>query len=170
MTSIRRQTEDGVRAGAEVDRLLETASRSALQRKSRPSTTGGSRWSVLDPVEALHREEGHWGELCELYLQRLDVATEDDERAKLLLRTGTILCEQLDDAPQALEAFTEALIHEPADEAIVIALEAVANALSAWEFVVQAVTARLDDDPGDARASPLRALGALDQTVPRTAS
>lgn len=152
MTSTRRETEDGVRAAAEVDRLLETtASRASFMRKSRPSVTGTQRWSILDPVEALHREAGHWGELCELYLQRLDVAKGDAERAKLLRRTGTILCEQLDDAPQALEAFTEALIHEPQDEPTVIALEALANGLSAWESVVQSVASRLDDDPGGVR-------------------
>ncbi len=154
MTSTRNGTgepEDTVRAAAEVDRLLETASRNVVARKSRPSMAGGQRWSVLDPVEALHREAGHWGELCELYLQRLDVATGDAERAKLLRRTGTILCEQLDDAPQALEAFTEALIHEPEDEPTLIALEALANALSAWESVVRDVAARLDADPGGVR-------------------
>jgi tetratricopeptide (TPR) repeat protein len=150
LNSTRRPADEGARAGAEVDRLLDTASRAAFARASRPSLPGGRR-SVLDPVEALHREAGHWGELCELYLQRLDVATGDAERAKLLRRIGTILCEQLEDPAQALDAFTEALIHEPDDEPTVIALEAVANALAAWEALVKAVVARLDDDPGGAR-------------------
>src|SRR5262249_54076897 len=53
------------------------------------------------------------------------------------------MCEELDDAPQALDAFVEALLLEPTDEPTAIALEAIANALGSWESIVRAVDAGL---------------------------
>ncbi|HEY2518259.1 MAG TPA: hypothetical protein VGI39_45635, partial [Polyangiaceae bacterium] len=130
-----------------IDELLElTAHKSETRRHS---TMAAGADSLEDSLEARYRNEKRWSDLVEVYLQRIAVTRAPAERAELLRRIGTVMLEELDDAPQALDAFLEALLLEPHHDATVIAVEALADGLSRWEGVVEEVERSLGHDDED---------------------
>jgi tetratricopeptide (TPR) repeat protein len=88
--------------------------------------------SVWDAVESRYRDEGHWADLVEMYLQRVEGAREDGEKVALFKKIGDVLRVELEDPQQALDAYVEALLLDPGDAETVGAIESLARTHGWW--------------------------------------
>jgi tetratricopeptide (TPR) repeat protein len=118
--------------------------RPPVVRADRPMPRTKRPPAVLDAVETRLRDAGQWTELVELYLQRIEGTRAPGEKAELLRRIGGAMRDGLKDAPQALDAFVEALLLEPRDEDTGLAVEELARAQKGWRQLVESVASQLD--------------------------
>jgi tetratricopeptide (TPR) repeat protein len=113
--------------GGEEKRAERAKQGDASADRSGERRRGGPRFSLLDAVEAGYRREGHWEDLIELYLKRLESASEPTERAALLKRIGFAFRDGMNDPEQAFDALLEVFRLDPLDEAAAAALEQAAR-------------------------------------------
>jgi tetratricopeptide (TPR) repeat protein len=92
---------------------------------------------AFSQLEKLHTAAGRWEPLVELYLARLDTATEVSDRTELLRRIARVFEEHLDDKEQALEALVNALEEDFHDRETARYLERMAQATGKWGDVIQ---------------------------------
>ncbi len=120
---------------------------SGPRRKIRLSTA-----TVRDALAERYEEEGAWEQLVELYLGRIEAASNNGERVELLKRIAEVFLRELDDPAQAHDALLEALVIEPRDGETVEALEGIARRTGKWVSLTGAVETRLETEKDDARA------------------
>jgi tetratricopeptide (TPR) repeat protein len=99
---------------------------------SEPPPLPKSKGSVWDAVESRYRTEGHWSDLVEMYLQRVETANEPREKVDLFKKIGRVLREEMEDAQQSLDAYVEALVLAPRDAEAIDAIESIARAKGWW--------------------------------------
>ena len=104
----------------------------ATQPIGNKSKKRSKKESVWEVVETRYRDEGHWSDLVEMYLQRVEVAKGDDERATLFSKIAAVMEEELDDPKQALDAWVEAFLARPGDEEAVTAIARIATERGWW--------------------------------------
>ncbi|HEY2517996.1 MAG TPA: hypothetical protein VGI39_44300 [Polyangiaceae bacterium] len=128
----------------------------APKRLARP--TSGNRTaaarrqeSVWDAVEEGYRTEGHWGDLVEMYLQRVEGTGDLSVKGELFCRIGQVLRDELEDPQQALDAFVEALLLDPTDASAVEGVEGIARARGWWAELLAALQKELGNVEGRAR-------------------
>lgn len=103
--------------------------------------------SVFDAMELRYEEEGHWEDLIEMYLQRLDAAESGADKAVLFKRIAKAFKEGMGNDPQAYDAMAQAVCMDPLDEDSVIALENVTRKLDRFaDLVERARKAAYEDD------------------------
>ena len=104
----------------------------AAQRGAQMESHERKREGVWDAVEDRYRTEGHWTDLVEMYIQRVEGTGDLDVKGSLFLRIGQVLRDELDDPQQALDAFVEALLLEPHNAEAIEAVEATARDRGWW--------------------------------------
>jgi tetratricopeptide (TPR) repeat protein len=107
-------------------------SAAARRQTEPPASREGKKESVWDAVEDRYKAEGHWNDLLEMYLQRVEGTNDLDVKGSLFLRIGRVLKDELDDPQQALDAFVEALVLEPRNAEALEAVEATARERGWW--------------------------------------
>ena len=115
----------------------------ALDAKPEKSRDGQQKETVWDAVEGRYRDEGHWGDLLEMYLQRVEGTRDLEVKGSLFKRIGEVLRDEMDDPQQALDAFVEALLLDPSDSDAITAIEAIAKERSWWNELLATVKREL---------------------------
>ncbi len=113
-----------------------------------PAGDGG----VFDAIELRYKQDGHWENLIEMYLQRLELAGSQRDKAQLFRRIAAAFRDGMGDDLQAFEALIEAFRIDPHDEAGVLAVEKAARELSRFQDLVAAVATIAIDEKDDVRA------------------
>lgn len=78
---------------------------------------------ALLALDRLAVAAGRWDELLSVLTVRRDLATTEDEKHELLLRTAEVLVDRAPDAAAAIDALTSALSVRPSDHRAIAALE-----------------------------------------------
>ena len=144
-------TEATLAADESIDIQIEIATpkpaRSSIRPKaldSKPEKArDGQKETVWDAVEGRYRDEGHWGDLLEMYLQRVEGTRDLEVKGSLFKRIGEVLRDEMDDPQQALDAFVEALLLDPSDSEAIAAIEAIAKERSWWNELLATVKREL---------------------------
>jgi len=104
-----------------------------------------------DAFEALERAYvglGRWPELLGLYRRRVDVAESDEERVQLLHKAATIQEQKLGERDRAIDAYREALEHDPNDVTATDALDRLLTADERWPELAEHLRFRIDGARG----------------------
>jgi tetratricopeptide (TPR) repeat protein len=111
-------------------------------------------------LERLYERGEQWGELVESLRQRLDAATEADERRRCLVKIARTLAEQLDDVPEAIVAWRTVFDEVGPERGTIRALAALYERANAWSDVADMLDAELSTvDDTEERLAILVRLG-----------
>jgi tetratricopeptide (TPR) repeat protein len=128
-----------------IDVQIDIATPKPTRSTMRPKTVGKreeapkEQETVWDAVEVRYRDEGHWSDLLEMYLQRVEGTRDLEVKSTLFKRIGEVLRDEMDDAQQALDAFVEALLLDPADGEALMAIETIARERNWWSELLASV-------------------------------
>ncbi|MEO0324181.1 MAG: tetratricopeptide repeat protein, partial [Myxococcota bacterium] len=100
-------------------------------------------------LEALHGSAERWGELIELYVERVEATDSRDDRIELLVKTAGVYEEKLDDKIEAFDALSMAWSLDYTREATAENLERIARDTQKWNELLNAANAALqsEEDP-----------------------
>ncbi|MBA2660875.1 MAG: tetratricopeptide repeat protein, partial [Bradymonadaceae bacterium] len=87
---------------------------------------------ISDILEPYYLDKGQHEKLVEIYLQRLDLLSDPEERYDLLMQVARIFLHELQDAARAMQAYGAALIEKPGDEHVSDEIERLAGATVEW--------------------------------------
>ncbi|MGO8997343.1 MAG: tetratricopeptide repeat protein, partial [Polyangiaceae bacterium] len=121
-------------------RRAAAAHRAELEQ---PPSSKRRKESVWDAVEDRYKAEGHWDDLLEMYIQRVEGTQDLDVKGSLFLRIGQVLRDELNDPQQALDAFVEALLLDPQSAEALNAVEAAARERGWWGELLATVKREL---------------------------
>ena len=143
-------TEDGsstlVEPGSiDIQVLLTPPAKPSSERRrtARAAREDAAKTSVWDAVEERYKTEGHWNDLVEMYIQRVEGTQDLDVKGSLFLRIGQVLRDELNDPQQALDAFVEALLLDPQSAEALNAVEAAARERGWWGELLATVKREL---------------------------
>ena len=121
---------------------------SEKRRKAAASTSAPDldpKSSAWDDVERLFRAQEEWGDLVEMYIQRAEGTGSVDVKGSLFRRIGHVLQDELDDPQQALDAFVEALHHDPGDADAKRAIHGIASDRGWWSELLTTLLREVSD-------------------------
>lgn len=85
----------------------------ALEQYQKALLLDPEKRETMETVIALHSAGEHWKEVVELKRRLLALLSSDEDKVRLLEDIGDVLHEKLDDWPQAMAAYDEALALQP---------------------------------------------------------
>jgi len=109
----------------------------ALQAVSRLVEDGDHGPRAVQILEPIHRESGDWQALISVLDAKANQAVDSFERAETWREVGRLHEEHGGNAEKAFDAWGEALIVEPADEATRSEVDRLARSLGSWEAYIQ---------------------------------
>lgn len=118
-------------------------------------------------LEEVRRAQGKFEEIVETLLARSESATPGDERAVVLSQIGELYAKELDDAEQALVAYSQALSEDPQNDTYAHAIENLCGTRAErWSEVLETLSGvvRSGELGGAARAAMLVRVGRWFQT------
>ena len=150
------QVRGGAEEGSEEDKetkkaLLYRAARifdSAAKDKNRAEQTYAAI-VALDPsdeiatiaLEEARKALGKYEELVEMLLEKSQAAPPGEDRGRALAEIGRLYANELDDADQAIVAFTQALCEEPSNDEYAAEVERLCGQKQAtWQETLETVT------------------------------
>lgn len=92
---------------------------------------------VMAALERIFEKEGRWSELVSILELRADLTPEDDIRIDLYRKIGDIWNDQLQDLPQAVEAYRTILRIDQTDLGAMEALERIYEYSEAWTELIE---------------------------------
>ena len=99
------------RAGRRCDESPQLGEEEARTPSGHPQAR--RKETVWDAVEERYKAEGHFNDLLEMYLQRVEGTNDYDVKGSLFMRIGQLIRDELGDPQQALDAFVEAMVLDP---------------------------------------------------------
>ena len=128
----------------------------ALERsESGTRARGKGKESVWDAVEERYKTEGHWNDLLEMYLQRVEGTNDLDVKGSLFMRIGQVMRDEMGDPQQALDAFVEALVLDPRNDEARDAVEEIARERGWWIELLATLKRELGNVKGGERGVAL---------------
>ncbi len=121
-------------------------------------------------LEEARKAQGKFGEVVELLLSRAEKASTNEQRARFMGEIGRITAHELDDAEQALVAYTQALCELPSSSEYAAEVEHIAGKNpERWQEVLSSLTEAVKGDasPADKNALMLLCGRWYDQKVGR---
>jgi tetratricopeptide (TPR) repeat protein len=107
--------------------------------------------SVWDAVEDRYKTEGHWSDLLEMYLQRVDGTRDLAVKGSLFFRMGQVLRDELHDPQQALDAFVESFLLDPRNVETLKAVEDTARENRWWNEILATMKREIPNVKNDKR-------------------
>jgi tetratricopeptide (TPR) repeat protein len=95
-------------------------------------------------LEAAYAKTEQWGDLLELYRERVDLAESDADRVAILHRTAKLQEEKLVAIPEAIDAYRQVLEIDPGDHAATEALDRLLRGAERWEELADHLRFRID--------------------------
>ncbi|MBI2391105.1 MAG: tetratricopeptide repeat protein [Deltaproteobacteria bacterium] len=104
---------------------------------------------ALEALAKLHEAREAWSDLIAVKRRRLDLATADDERIRLMVECGDILSQKLKDRTGAAKQYVAALDERPDDRGILVKLMQLYSEGENWGKLVEVVLrlAEFNPDP-----------------------
>lgn len=99
------------------------------------------------PFEGLERllsRASRWGDLLQVYRDRMDVADTDEERLALLLKSAEVERDRNADADKAIATFREMLDIDPTHPLAIDALESLLTARERWQDLAELFRLRIE--------------------------
>jgi tetratricopeptide (TPR) repeat protein len=98
-------------------------------------------------LEEVRKALGKFEEIVEMLLARSETASAGEERARVMAEIGRLYTHELDDAEQALVAYTQAFCEDPVNDEYVASIERIAGQNAArWAEVLGTVTEGVKND------------------------
>ncbi len=119
--------------------------------------------AVLDALERLHTAREDWQSLLDVYRKKVDLATDAEERRRLLAQIAYLQEEMLGRPADAIETYREILASNPDDLDALRALDRLYTSEEAWHELADNLARQLEltqDDP-NAQVALLNRLAAL---------
>ena len=113
-------------------------------------------------LEEVRKALGKYEEIVEMLVTRSENAAPGEERARVMAEIGRLYANELDDADQALVAYTRALCEDPTDDTYAHEIERLAGTRTArWTEMLEAATEALKGESlsGEQRSALLARVG-----------
>ncbi len=131
--------------------ISEVRARAPETRRARATRTSPPRIeararkkeTVWDAVEERYKSDGHWNDLLDMYMQRVEGTNDLDVKRSLFLRIGQLMRDEMDDPQQALDAFVEALVLDPRDAEALSGVEGIARSRGWWVQLIATIKREL---------------------------
>jgi tetratricopeptide (TPR) repeat protein len=128
------------------------------QKALRFSQGGGSDEdrAVFSSLEGLLRRMRKWDALLELYEEQGQVASSDDDRIELLVKSAKVLESEKADADRAITAYREVLAVDPAHQDATLSLDALLTIRERWSDLADHLRHRIDQSTAPREAAALK--------------
>src|SRR5262249_52828223 len=88
---------------------------------------------ALSGIASPQRQHGNWSELTETLARQAAAEPSAEKKTELYIQLGDVLERQAQDSASAIEAYQQALVHDPASPDALAALDRLYRRTQAWE-------------------------------------
>ncbi len=112
--------------------------------------------SALSALEGLYKKTEGWGELLEVYRQKLELAADPEDRKATQYGIAAVQREQMEDVPGAIATYELVLAEDEDDLVALAALDELYAATEAWEQQCETLMARVERAESDEQLVQLK--------------